>query len=154
MVREMFRACRPAADDGHRGRGGVRRRVWGVTPQRVNFRNGYRQREWDIRAGTVEAAIPKLREGTYFPSLLQHRRRAERALVRSWPPRICWGCLPGGWRSWPRLGVTGLRKSQVSVMAAELDEVVACPGPPLDAWPYTFVWLDALTQKVREGGRR
>src|ERR1700751_6324631 len=52
-----------------------------VTPDRVNSRNGYRRRDWDTRAGTIELAIPKLRHGSYFPAFLEHRRRAERALV-------------------------------------------------------------------------
>src|SRR5262249_19085777 len=52
-----------------------------VTPERVNSRNGYRQREWDTRAGTIELAIPKLRAGSYYPEFLEHRRRAERALA-------------------------------------------------------------------------
>src|ERR1700721_1948647 len=51
-----------------------------VSPERVNSRNGYRRREWDTRAGTIELAIPKLRQGSYFPGFLEHRRRAERAL--------------------------------------------------------------------------
>ena len=61
-----------------------------VTPDRVNSRNGYRRREWDTRAGTIELAIPKLRQGSYFPGFLEHRRRAERALASvvatSWLP--------------------------------------------------------------------
>ena len=67
----------------------------------------------------------------------------------------CWASRPGGWRSWPPLSASpGCRKSQVSVMAAELDELVeSFRTRPLDAGPYTFVWIDALTQKVREGGR-
>ena len=52
-----------------------------VSPDRVNSRNGYRRREWDTRAGTIELAIPKLRSGSYFPAFLEHRRRAERALA-------------------------------------------------------------------------
>src|SRR5439155_20946272 len=52
-----------------------------VTPDRVNSRTGYRRREWDTRAGTIELGIPKLRAGSYFPSFLEHRRRAERALA-------------------------------------------------------------------------
>ena len=122
----------------------------------MNSRNGYRRREWDTRAGTVELAIPKLRQGSYFPGFLEHRRRAERALASVVATsRTCWASRPGGWRSWPPPSAwSGLSKSQVSVMAGELDELVeSFRNRPLDRGPYTFVWIDALTQKVREGGR-
>jgi putative transposase len=126
-----------------------------VTPERVNSRNGYRRREWDTRAGTIELAIPKLREGSYFPAFLEHRRRAERALASVVATSYL---LEVSTRRVEKLaaslGVTGLSKSQVSVMAAELDEMVeGFRSRPLDRGPYTFVWIDALTQKVREGGR-
>jgi putative transposase len=126
-----------------------------VSPARVNSRNGYRPREWDTRAGTVELAIPKLRHGSYFPSFLEHRRRAERALASV----VATSCLLGvSTRRVEKLaaslGVTGLSKSQVSAMAAELDELVeGFRSRRLDGGPYTFTWIDALTQKVREGGR-
>jgi len=71
------------------------------SPDRTNGRNGYRPREWDTRAGRIELAIPKLREGSYFPDwLLERRKRAERALVSVSPPPTSWGCRRGGWRSW------------------------------------------------------
>jgi putative transposase len=126
-----------------------------VTPERVNSRNGYRLREWDTRAGTIELAIPKLRAGSYYPEFLEHRRRAERALASV----VATSCLLGvSTRRVEKLaaslGVTSLSKSQVSLMAAELDEMVeGFRSRRLDAGPYTFVWIDALTQKVREGGR-
>jgi putative transposase len=126
-----------------------------VTPDRVNCRNGYRRREWDTRAGTIELAIPKLRAGSYFPGFLEHRRRAERALASV----VATSCLLGvSTRRVEKLaaslGVTGLSKSQVSAMAAELDELVeGFRSRPLDGGPYAFCWIDALTQKVREGGR-
>jgi putative transposase len=73
-----------------------------VSPERVNSRNGYRQREWDTRAGTVELAIPKLRQGSYYPEwLLERRRRAGGRWPVSWRPAICWVSARGGWRSWP-----------------------------------------------------
>jgi hypothetical protein len=126
-----------------------------VTPDRVNSRNGYRPREWDTRAGTVELAIPKLRHGTYFPGFLEHRRRAERALVTVVATSYLLGVSTRRVEKLAEsLGVTKLSKSQVSVMAAELDEMVAgFRNRRLDAAPYTFVWVDAPTQKVREGGR-
>jgi len=71
------------------------------SPDRSNTRNGYRQRGWDTRAGSIDLAIPKLREGSYFPEwLLERRRRAESALVVSWRPAICSVSRRGGWRSW------------------------------------------------------
>jgi putative transposase len=126
-----------------------------VTPERVNSRNGYRLREWDTRAGTLELAIPKLRQGSYYPSFLEHRRRAERALASVVATSYLLGVSTRRVEKLAAsLGVTGLSKSQVSLMAADLDEMVAgFRSRPLDAGPYTFVWLDALTQKVREGGR-
>ena len=126
-----------------------------VTPERVNSRNGYRAREWDTRAGTVELAVPKLRHGSYFPSFLEHRRRAERALASVVATSYLLGVSTRRVEKLAAsLGVTGLSKSQVSVMAAELDELVGSfRSRRLDGGPYTFVWIDALTQKVREGGR-
>jgi putative transposase len=126
-----------------------------VSPNRVNSRDGYRPREWDARAGTVELAVPELRHGSCFPSFLEHRRRAERALASV----VAASYLPGVSarrveKLAASLGATGLSKSQVSAMAAEPDEVVeGFRSRPLDRGPYTFVWIDALTQKVREGGR-
>jgi transposase-like protein len=127
-----------------------------VSAERVNSRNGYRRREWDTRAGTVELAIPKLRQGTYYPEwLLERRRRAERALATVVATSYLLGVSTRRVEKLAEsLGVTKLSKSQVSVMAAELDEMVTqFRSRPLDAGPYTFVWIDALTQKVREGGR-
>jgi transposase-like protein len=127
-----------------------------VTPERTNSRNGYRARQLDTRVGSMELAIPKLREGSYFPGwLLEPRRRAERALVavvaecyvRGVSTRRVEGLVQ-------TLGIEGMSKSQVSRMAADLDaEVAAFRNRPLDGGPYTYVSLDALTQKVREGGR-
>ncbi|MCH6172490.1 IS256 family transposase, partial [Pseudonocardia alaniniphila] len=123
---------------------------------RVNSRNGYRLRDWDTRAGSIELAIPKLRSGSYFPEwLLERRRRAEQALVSVIATSYLLGVstrrvekLVG------QLGIAQLSKSQVSEMAKSLDaQVEAFRSRPLDDSPYTFLWLDALTQKVREGGR-
>ena len=126
-----------------------------VTADRVNSRNGYRLREWDTRAGTIELAIPKLRQGTYYPEFLEHRRRAERALASVVATSYLLGVSTRRVEKLAAsLGVTGLSKSQVSLMAAELDEMAeGFRSRPLDAGPYTFLWIDALTQKVREGGR-
>ncbi len=123
---------------------------------RVNSRNGYRPREWDTRVGTMELPIPKLRAGSYFPTwLLERRKRAGRALTTV----VATGYLLGvSTRRMERLvealGITRLSKSQVSVMATELDEQVeSFRSRPLDAGPYTFLAADALVLKVREGGR-
>jgi putative transposase len=124
--------------------------------ERVNSRNGYRTRDFDTRAGTVEVAIPKLREGSYFPDwLLERRKRAERALTSVVATCYLLGVSTRRMEKLVEtLGITRLSKSQVSVMARELDEQVAdFRSRPLDQGPYTFVAADALTMKVREGGR-
>jgi putative transposase len=124
--------------------------------ERVNSRNGYRAREWDTRAGTIELAIPKLRSGSYFPDwLLQHRRRAEQALVSVVATSYLLGVSTRRVEKLvEQLGVKQLSKSQVSEMAAHLDvQVEAFRNRPLDAGHYTFVWMDALVVKVREHGR-
>ena len=124
--------------------------------ERVNSRNGYRPREWDTRAGTIDLAIPKLRAGSYFPDwLLERRKRAERALTTVVATCYLLGVSTRRMEKLVEtLGITSLSKSQVSVMAAELDEhVESFRTRPLDAGPYTFVAADALVMKVREGGR-
>jgi transposase-like protein len=127
-----------------------------ITPERLNSRNGYRSRDFDTRAGTVELAIPKLRTGSYFPDwLVEPRRRAERALVA-----VVAQCYVEGVSTRrvddvvKSMGIDGISKSQVSELAKSLDEMVsAFRNRPLDAGPYSYIWVDALTQKVREGGR-
>ena len=126
------------------------------SPQRVNIRNGYRHREFDTRAGTLDVAIPKLRSGSYFPDwLLERRRRAERALTTVVATCYLLGVSTRRMEKLVEtLGITRLSKSQVSTMAAELDAQVAdFRTRPLDQGPYTFVAADALVLKVREGGR-
>jgi putative transposase len=126
------------------------------SPERVNRRNGYRERAWDTRAGTIALAVPKLREGTYFPEwLLEPRRRAERAFVQVVAECYVRGVSTRRVEGLVRqLGIERISKSRVSEMATELDEAVeSFRTRPLDGGPYTYVWLDALTQKVREDGR-
>jgi transposase-like protein len=127
------------------------------SPERVNSRNGYRCRELDTRVGTIDVAIPKLRQGSYFPEwLLERRKRAEAALVSV--VATCY-LLGVSTRRMDKLvqslGITSLSKSQVSRMAADLDEQVAAfrARPLGDAGPFTFLAADALTMKVREDGR-
>jgi len=126
------------------------------TEDRENSRNGYRKRPWDTRVGSIELNIPKLRRGVYSPEfLLQPRRRAEQALVAV----ICQAYVSGV--STRRvddlvkaMGIEGMSKSEVSRLAAELDVIVAeFRQRPLDNGPYRYLWIDALTQRVREGGR-
>jgi putative transposase len=151
MVREFAQRLMAAEVDAVVGAG------WGeVSLDRVNQRNGYRARPFDTRVGTIDLAIPKLRQGSYFPDwLLDPRRRAEKALVavvaecyvRGVSTRRVDGLVK-------TLGIESLSKSQVSRMAGELDTMVTeFRNRPLENGPYTYVWMDALTQKVREGGR-
>jgi putative transposase len=127
------------------------------SPGRVAQRNGYRHRPLDTRVGTIDVAIPKLRQGTYFPHwLLERRKRAEAALIT-----VVADCYLAGVSTRrmdklvKTLGIDSLSKSQVSRMAAELDQIVEeFRHRPLGAaGPFTFVAADALTMKVREGGR-
>jgi putative transposase len=124
--------------------------------ERTNVRNGYRGREFDTRAGTLDLAIPKLRAGSYFPDwLLERRRRAERALTTVVATCYLLGVSTRRMEKLVEsLGITRLSKSQVSEMAKDLDGQVAdFRHLPLDAGPYTFLAADALVLKVREGGR-
>ncbi len=131
---------------------------WGrPSPSRSAQRNGYRHRDLDTRVGTVDVAIPKLRTGSYFPEwLLERRKRAETALIT-----VVADCYLAGVSTRrmdklvKTLGIDSLSKSQVSRMAADLDEhVEQFRHRPLDgAGPFTFLAADALTMKVREGGR-
>ena len=108
--------------------------------ERTNTRNGYRRREWDTRAGSISLAIPKLRQGSYFPDwLLERRRRAEAALVTVVATSYLLGVSTRRMEKLVEtLGITRLSKSQVSEMARDLDaEVEAFRTRPLDAGPYT-----------------
>ena len=103
----------------------------------------------------MELRIPKLREGSYFPSLLEPRRRGEKTLLAVIQQAYVEGVFTKRVDDLIKsLGCDGISKSQVSSICGQLDEVVETfLGRPLDAGPYPYVWLDALTQKVREGGR-
>lgn len=124
--------------------------------ERVNHRNGYRHRDFDTRVGTIDVAIPKLRQGSYFPDwLLERRKRAERALTSVVATCYLLGVSTRRMEKLVEsLGITTLSKSQVSMMARDLDaQVEAFRTRPLDQGPYTFVAADALVLKVRENGR-
>ena len=125
-------------------------------PDRTNRRNGYRHRDLDTRVGTLDVAVPKLREGAFFPDwLLARRRRAEVALTSVVATCYLLGVSTRRMdKLVQQLGITGLSKSQVSEMAKDLDDhVEQFRTRPLHDGPYTFVAADALTMKVREGGR-
>ena len=124
--------------------------------ERVTQRNGYRERPWDTRTGTVNLEIPKLRSGTYYPDwLLEPRRRGERAMVtviaecyqRGVSTRRVDGLVKA-------MGIEGISKSQVSNMCQELDGIVEdFRSRPLSTHKYPYLWVDALVHKSREGGR-
>ena len=122
---------------------------------RTTRRNGYRPRRWDTRVGSIDLQIPKLRQGSYFPALLEPRRRAERALLAVVQQAYVEGVSTRRVDDLVRsLGCEGISKSQVSRICSELDTVVTSfLGRPLDSGPYRYLWLDALTQRVREEGR-
>jgi len=127
-----------------------------TSPERTNQRNGYRERRWDTRVGTIDLEIPRLRKGSYFPDwLLEPRRRSERAVVQVVTECYVRGVstrrVDGLVRT---LGLEGMSKSQVSELAQELDTMVEeFRNRPLTGGSYPFVWLDAMTQRCREGGR-
>ena len=126
------------------------------TAERINRRNGYRERPWDTRAGTVALEIPKLRTGTYYPGwLLEPRKRCERAMcaviaecyLRGVSTRRVDGLVKS-------MGLEGISKSQVSAICADLDTLVEdFRSRPLADGAYPYLWVDALVHKCREGGR-
>src|SRR5256886_585297 len=124
------------------------------TAGRTTYRNGYRDREWDTRVGTLELQIPKLRQGTYFPSLLEPRRRHERALLSVVQEAYIHGVSTRAVDALAEaLGLKGISKDQVSRICQELDaQVHAFRTRPLDA-EYPYLMLDATFEKVRENGR-
>jgi putative transposase len=125
-------------------------------PERSNRRNGYRERAWDTRLGTIALPIPKLRHGSYFPEwLLEPRRRAERALVQVVAEAYLLGVSVRRIETLVQtLGIDRLSKSRVAEMAKELDALVATfRTRPLDTGPYAYLWIDAQTQRCRDGGR-
>ncbi len=151
MVKEFAEALMSADADAVCGA------AWGErSPERVNRRNGYRERDWDTRVGSIELAVPKLREGSYFPDwLLQPRRRAEQAFVSVIADAYLAGVSTRRVEKLvQQLGIERMSKSQVSRLAKSLDQIVEdFRTRPLDGAPYAYVTLDALVVKCREGGR-
>ncbi|WEH12048.1 IS256 family transposase [Alicyclobacillus fastidiosus] len=122
--------------------------------KRSNSRNGHREREWDTRVGTIDLQIPKLRKGGYFPSILEPRRKAEKALLAVVQEAYVHGVSTRKVDELVEsLGIQGISKSEVSRICKELDDVVqSFKNRPLEG-AYPYVWLDATFPKVREGGR-
>jgi transposase-like protein len=121
---------------------------------RSNYRNGYRDRAWQTRAGAIDVHIPKLRKGTYFPEFLEPRRAAEKALTAVIQEAYVQGLSTRSVDVLVKaMGMTGISKSQVSRLCAQIDERVnAFLSRPLEGdWPY--LWLDATYLKVRHNGR-
>lgn len=121
---------------------------------RTTHRNGYRERTWETRVGEIPLRIPKLRDGTYFPSLLEPRKRSEKALLSVVQSAYVQGVSTRKVDDLLRaLGLTGIDKSKVSRICKELDEVVeAFRNRPLEG-KYPYLWLDALYLKVRQDHR-
>ena len=120
------------------------------SPERVNQRNGYRERDWETRAGTVELRIPKLRRGSYFPTFLEPRRMAEKALTAVIQEAYIQGISTRSVDDLVKaMGLDGISKSQVSRLCGEIDERVNSflDRPVEGDWPY--IWLDATYVKVR-----
>ena len=124
------------------------------TPERTGQRNGYRERTWDTRVGSLELRVPRVRDGSFFPSLLEPRKRAERALVAVVQEAYVQGVSTRRVDDLVQaLGLQGISKSQVSRLCAELDAEVERFRTRRLEGPYPYVWLDATFLKVRDEGR-
>ena len=123
--------------------------------RRLTNRNGYRERRWDTRVGTLDLAIPRVRDGSYFPSLLEPRRRAERALLAVVQEAYVLGVSTRRVEDLVEaLGIASLSRSEVSRICTALDaEVETFRCRPLGDQAYPYLWLDATYVKVREAGR-
>ncbi len=150
MLTEMVNVLMGAEVDAVCGAGYGER-----SADRANSRNGYRARPWDTRVGSIDLQIPKLRQGSYFPTwLLEPRRRAEKALTAVVAEAYALGVSTRKVEDLVQaLGIEKLSKSQVSQLAKELDGVVKSFRERPLAGSFTYLWLDALVMKCREGGR-
>jgi len=153
LVREMLAlAAERLMDLEVEGRTGVP--AGARSPDRLTHRNGYRERAWDTRVGRIDLAIPKLRKGSYLPSFLEPRRTAEKALTAAIQEAYVHGVSTRAVDDLVKaMGASGISKSQVSRLCAEIDERVnAFLARPIEgAWPY--LWIDATYIKTREAGR-
>ena len=124
------------------------------TAERTGYRNGYRERPWDTRVGSIELHVPRVRDGSFFPSLLEPRRRAEKALVAVVQEAYVQGISTRRVDDLVQaLGMQGISKSQVSRLCGELDKEVQRFRTRTLEGPYPYVWLDATFVKVRDNGR-
>jgi transposase-like protein len=148
-VRALSQALMEMEVEEHIGAGRHER-----TEGRTGQRNGYRERTWDTRAGAIELKVPRVRDGSYFPSLLEPRRRAERALSAVVQEAYVHGVSTRKVDDLVKaLGMTGISKSRVSELCEELDEEVArFRNRPLEG-AYPYVWIDATYVKARQDGR-
>ena len=148
-VRVLAQALMEVEVEQHLGAGRHAR-----TEERSGYRNGYRERSWDTRVGTVALRVPRVRDGSYFPALLEPRTRGERALVsvvqEAYVAGVSTRRVDGLVQA---LGMEGISKSQVSRLCQALDEDIERFRARLLPQPYPYVWLDATFVKVREDGR-
>jgi transposase-like protein len=124
------------------------------SPDRITQRNGYRDRAWETRAGRIDLKIPKLRQGSYFPAILEPRRTAEKALIAVIQEAYIQGISTRSVDDLVKaMGMSGISKSEVSRLVCEIDErVQAFLGRPIEG-EWRYVWIDATYVQVRQGGR-
>ncbi len=148
-VRVMSQELMEAEVEAHLGAGRYER-----SGERSGQRNGYRERTWDTRVGSIELRVPRVRDGSYFPALLEPRTRAERALVAVIQEAYVQGVSTRRVDALVQaLGMTGISKSQVSRLCQELDGVITPFRQRSLDGPYPYLWLDATFVKARQDGK-
>jgi putative transposase len=148
-LRVLAEALMEAEVETHLGAGRYER-----TEERAGYRNGTRERRWDTRVGTLEVTVPRVRDGSFFPALLEPRKRAERALLAVIQEAYVLGVSTRRVDDLVKaLGLEGISKSQVSRVCAALDAEVERFRTRRLAGVYPYVWLDATFLKVRDGER-